>query len=145
MHHINDSNDMANDIKNSDILYINRLTNTIYKDGDILESSIKKDKKDTQRDIVFDIFARILVKSSEQRKVLYHVIFDKQEYTRKILSNKLSELYGKSARTWERAIDYLFGRRILRADRNRIITIPIDYDLSLLDLDSVKSVIIHIN
>lgn len=136
---------MANDIKNSDILYINRLTNTIYKDGDILESSIKKDKKDTQRDIVFDIFARILVKSSEQRKVLYHVIFDKQEYTRKILSNKLSELYGKSARTWERAIDYLFGRRILRADRNRIITIPIDYDLSLLDLDSVKSVIIHIN
>ena len=56
---------MANDIKNSDILYINRLTNTIYKDGDILESSIKKDKKDTQRDIVFDIFARILVKSSE--------------------------------------------------------------------------------
>lgn len=145
MYRINDSNDMANDIKNSDILYINRLTNTIYKDGDILESSIKKDKKDTQRDIVFDIFARILVKSSEQRKVLYHVIFDKQEYTRKTLSTRLSELYGKSARTWERAIDYLFGRRILRADRYKVITVPIEYDLSLLDLDSVKSVIIHIN
>lgn len=145
MYRINDSNDMANDIKNSDILYINRLTNTIYKDGDILESSIKKDKKDTQRDIVFDIFARILVKSSEQRKVLYHVIFDKQEYTRKTLSTRLSELYGKSTRTWERAIDYLFGRRILRADRNKVITVPIEYDLSLLDLDSVKSVIIHIN
>lgn len=136
---------MANDIKNSDILYINRLTNTIYKDGDILESSIKKDKKDIQRDIVFDIFARILVKSSEQRKVLYHVIFDKQEYTRKTLSAKLSELYGKSTRTWERAIDYLFSRRILRADRYKVITVPIEYDLSLLDLDSVKSVIIHIN
>lgn len=136
---------MANDIKNSDILYINRLTNTIYKDGDILESSIKKDKKDTQRYIVFDIFARILVKSSEQRKVLYHVIFDKQEYTRKTLSTRLSELYGKSTRTWERAIDYLFSRRLLRADRYKIITVPIEYDLSLLDLDSVKSVIIHIN
>ena len=145
MYRINDSNDMANDIKNSDILYINRLTNTIYKDGDILESSIKKDKKDTQIDIVFDIFARILVKSSEQRKVLYHVIFDKREYTRKTLSTKLSELYGKSPRTWERAIDYLFSRRILRADRNKVITVPIEYDLSLLDLDSVKSVIIHIN
>ena len=145
MHRINDSNDMANDIKNSDILYINRLTNTIYKDGEILESSIRKDKKDTQRDIVFDIFARILVKSSEQRKVLYHIIFDKQEYTRKTLSTKLSELYEKSPRTWERAIDYLFSRRILRADRNKVITVPIEYDLSLLDLDSVKSVIIHIN
>ena len=145
MYRINDSNDMANDIKNSDILYINRLTNTIYKDGDILESSIKKDKKDTQRYIVFDIFARILVKSSEQRKVLYHVIFDKQEYTRKTLSTRLSELYGKSTRTWERAIDYLFSRRLLRADRYKIITVPIEYDLSLLDLDSVKSVIIHIN
>ena len=145
MYRINDSNDMANDIKNSDILYINRLTNTIYRDGDILESSIKKDKKDTQRDIVFDIFARILVKSSEQRKVLYHVIFDKQEYTRKTLSTRLSELYGKSTRTWERAIDYLFGRRILRADRHKVITVPIEYDLSLLDLESVKSVIIHIN
>ena len=120
---------MANDIKNSDILYINRLTNTIYKDGDILESSIKKDKKDTQRDIVFDIFARILVKSSEQRKVLYHIIFDKQEYTRKTLSIRLSELYGKSARTWERAIDYLFSRRILRADRHKVITVPIEFTL----------------
>lgn len=136
---------MATDIRNSDILYINRLTNTVYTDGDILESSIKKDKKDTQRDIVFDIFARILVKNSEQRKVLYHVIFDKAEYTRKTLSNKLSELYEKSPRTYERAIDYLFGRRILRMNGHKVITIPIEYDLSLLDLESIKSIVIHIN
>ena len=145
MCHINDSNDMANDIKNSDILYINRLTNTIYKDGEILESSIKKDKKQTQQDTIFDIFAKILVHNFEQRKVLYHVIFDKEEYTRKALSNKLSILYEKSPRTYERAIDCLFGRRILRVDRNKVIKVPIEYDLSLLDLDSVKSIVIHIN
>ena len=136
---------MANDIKNSDILYVNKLTNVIYQDGEILETSVKKDKKETQRDTIFDIYARMLVKSSEQRKVLYHIIFDKEEYTRNKLCIKLSQLYGKSSRTYERAIDYLFGRRIIRADRHKILKVSIEYDLSLLDLDSVKSIIIHIN
>lgn len=136
---------MANDIKNSDILYVNRLTNIIYQDGEILETSIKKDKKDSQRDTIFDIYARMLVKNSEQRKVLYHLIFDKEEYTRNKLCIKLSQLYDKSSRTYERAIDYLFSRKIIRADRYKILKVSIDYDLSFLDLDSVKSIIIHIN
>ena len=136
---------MNNDIKNSDILYVNKLTNIVYKDGDILETSIKRDKKDTQRDIVFDVYARMLVRNSEQRKVLYHLMFDKEDYTRNKLCVKLSQLYGKSARTYERAIDYLFGRRIIRADRYKTLKVIIEYDLSLLDLESVKSIIIHIN
>lgn len=142
---IKTNDDMTNNIRNSDILYVNKLTNVIYQDGEILETSVKKDKKDTQRDTIFDIYARMLVKSSEQRKVLYHIIFDKEEYTRNKLSIKLSQLYGKSSRTYERAIDYLFGRRIIRADRHKILKVTIEYDLSLLDLDSVKSIIIHIN
>lgn len=133
------------DIKLSDILYVNRLTNTVYSDGEILETNISKSKKDTKRDIIFDIFARILTKNGEQRKVLYHIIFDKEEYNRNTLSKKLSSLYDKSSRTYERAIDYLFTRRIIRADRHKILKVTIDYDLSLLDLDEVKSVIIHLN
>lgn len=131
--------------KNPDIIYVNRLTNVCYRDGDILETSYTKTKKDTPRDIIFDIFARILTKNGEQRKVLYHLIFDKEEYNRNNLCKKLSTLYGKSTRTYERAIDYLFGKKLLRTDRNKTIKVPIDYDLSLLDLENVKSIMIHIN
>lgn len=136
---------MNNKDKTPDIIYVNRLANVVYKDGEILETFINKAKKDTPRDAIFDIFARIITRNSEQRKVLYHLIFDKEEYTANALSNKLAKLYNKSARTFQRAIDYLYVRKIIRADRHRILKVPIDYDLSLLDLDKVKSVIIHIN
>ena len=132
-------------INNADILYVNRLTNTVYVDGDILETNINKSKKELPRDTIFDIFARIITKNGEQRKALYHLLFDKEEYNKSTLCKKLSMLYGKSSRTYERALDYMFGKRIIYNDRHKIIRVTIDYDLSLLDLDNVKSVIIHIN
>lgn len=131
-------------IHNADILYVNKLTNTLYIDGDILETNISRAKNDLPRDTIFDIFARIITKNGEQRKVLYHLLFDKAEYNKSTLCKKLSVLYGKSSRTYERALDYLYGKRIIYNDRNKIIHVALDYDLSLLDLENVKSVIIHI-
>ena len=135
---------MVREDKTPDIMYVNRLSNVVYKDGEILETFIAKAKKDTPRDAIFDVFARVIAKNGEQRKVLYHLMFDKEEYTTNSLSKKLSELYGKSNRTYQRAVENLNLRRIIKYDKHRVLKLPIDYDLSLLDLDSVKSVIIHI-
>lgn len=132
-------------MKTPDIIYANKLTNVILKDGEILETVIKRNKKDLPNETIFDIFARIITKNGEQRKVLFHVIFDKEEYNRYSLSKKCSLLYGKSDRTYQRAIDYLFGRKIIYQDRHKTLRVPVEYDLSLLDLDKVKSVIIHID
>lgn len=132
-------------INNADILYVNRLTNNVYVDGEILETTIGKSKKDLPKDTIFDIFARIITKNGEQRKILYHLLFDKEEYNKSTLCKRLSMLYGKSSRTYERGLDYMFGKRIIYNDRNKIIRVTLDYDLSLLDLDNVKSIIIHIN
>lgn len=136
---------MKDSLSNKDILYVNRLLNIVYSDGEILETNISRIKKETPRETIFDIFARILTKNSEQRKVLYHITFDKEDYTRISLCKRLSLLYGKSDRTYSRAIDYLFGKRIIIQNKHRILKVPIKYDLSLLDLDNVKSVMIHIN
>lgn len=136
---------MKDSLSNKDILYVNRLLNIVYSDGEILETNISRIKKETPRETIFDIFARILTKNSEQRKVLYHITFDKEDYTRISLCKRLSLLYGKSDRTYSRAIDYLFGKRIIIQNKHRILKVPIEYDLSLLDLDNVKSVMIHIN
>lgn len=136
---------MDTNLNKADIIYVNRLLNIVYKDGDILETTIAKIKKETPRETIFDIFARILTKSSEQRKVLYHLIFDKEDYTRPALCKRLNLLYGKSDRTFHRAIDYLFGKKIIYQDRHKILRVPVEYDLSLLDLDNIKSVMIHID
>lgn len=136
---------MCKELNKADILYVNKLSNIVYTDGDILETSINKSKKDTMRDTIFDIFARILTKNSEQRKVLFHIIFDKEEYNRNSLCKKLNMLYGKSTRTYERAIDYLFGRKLIYYNKHKALQVPLDYNLDLLDLDNIKSIIIHIN
>lgn len=136
---------MKDSLSNKDILYVNRLLNIVYSDGEILETNISRIKKEIPKETIFDIFARILTKNSEQRKVLYHITFDKEDYTRISLCKRLSLLYGKSDRTYSRAIDYLFGKRIIIQNKHRILKVPIEYDLSLLDLDNVKSVMIHIN
>lgn len=136
---------MRNDIHNANILYVNRFENKVLVDGEILETHVAKSKKDSPRDTIFDIFARILVKNKEQRKVLYHVMFDKEDYTNKKLCDKLQLLYGKSARTYQRAIDYLCSIRIIKHNRYKVLKVNADYDLSLLDLDNFKSIIIHID
>lgn len=146
---IKDSNVMCNDNKKalraSDILYVNRLTNVVYQDGEILETTYRKAKKDTLTEAIFDVFARMLTRSGDERKVLYHLIFDKAEYTKNSLSKHLSAIYFKSERTYQRAIDDLLNRRFIQQSKSRILKVPIDYDLSLLDLENVKSIIIHIN
>lgn len=136
---------MSNSVKSCDILYYNRLTNVVYKDGEILETNISHSNKDTRRDTIFDLFVRILVKNSEQRKILYHVMFDKESYTRAKLCKKLSLLYDKSEKTYSRALDYLYAKRIIIQDRYKTLRVPIEYNLALLDLDNVKSIIIHID
>ena len=127
-----------------DIIYVNKFRNIVYKDGEILETDVKK-SDDNVEDTIFDIFSRLLIKNGEQRKAFYHVVFDKKEYTKSTLSKHLAELYGKSERTYVRAIEYLYKRRILYTDRYGKINVSLDYNLSLLDLDNVKSIIIHIN
>ena len=77
-------------LANSDILYINRLTNRVYKDGDILETYVKKAKKALPRETIFDIFARILTRCGEERKCLWHLMFDKEEYTKNGLAKALN-------------------------------------------------------
>ena len=130
--------------KQSDVLFINRLTNVVYRDGEILETIINKKKNDTIKDVIFDIFARVITRNGEERKVLYHIIFDKEDYTNKKLTERLSQLYGKSTKTYQRAIDSLCLRKIIKHNRHKVLNAMTDYDLSLLDLDDVKSVIIHI-
>ena len=97
---IKDSNVMCNDNKKalgaSDILYVNKLTNVVYQDGEILETTYRKAKKDTLTEAIFDVFARMLTRSGDERKVLYHLIFDKAEYTKNSLSKHLSAIYFKS-------------------------------------------------
>lgn len=127
-----------------DIIYVNRLRDIVYRDGEILETDIKKSDDDTIEDTIFDIFSRLLIKSGEQRKAFYHIIFDKKEYTKNTLSKHLKDLYGKSERTYIRAIEYLYKKRIIYNDKYGKIHVPLDYNLSLLDLDNVKSIIIHI-
>lgn len=127
-----------------DIIYVNRLRDIVYRDGEILETDIKKSDDDTIEDTIFDIFSRLLIKSGEQRKAFYHIIFDKKEYTKNTLSKHLKDLYGKSERTYIRAIEYLYKKRIIYNDKHGKIRVPLDYNLSLLDLDNVKSIIIHI-
>ena len=126
-----------------DIIYVNKLRNIVYKDGEILETDVKK-SDDNIEDTIFDIFSRLLIKNGEQRKAFYHVVFDKKEYTKSTLSKHLVELYGKSERTYARAIEYLYKRRIFYNNRYGKINVSLDYNLSLLDLDNVKSIIIHI-
>lgn len=130
--------------KQSDVLFINRLTNIVYRDGEILETIINKRKNDTIKDVIFDIFARVITRNGEERKVLYHIIFDKEDYTNKKLTERLSQLYGKSTKTYQRAIDSLCLRKIIKHNRHKVLNAMTDYDLSLLDLDDAKSVIIHI-
>lgn len=132
-------------LANSDILYVNRLTNTLYRDGEILETNVKRSKKNTPRETIFDIFARILTRSGEDRKVLWHLMFDKEEYTKIRLAARLAALYDKSSRTYLRSIDDMLRRRIIVQTKNKILQVPIEYDLSMLDIDNVKSIIIHID
>ena len=129
---------------NSDILYVNRLSNTVYKDGEILETVYAAKKTDTIKDTIFEIFSRILTRNGEQRKVLYHLMYDIAEYNKNSLSKHLKELYGKSDKTYTRAIDYLISRRIINITKYKVLQMNIDYNLSLLDLDETKSIIIHI-
>ena len=129
---------------NSDILYVNRLSNTVYKDGEILETVYAAKKTDTIKDTIFEIFSRILTRNGEQRKVLYHLMYDVAEYNKNSLSKHLKELYGKSDKTYTRAIDYLISRRIINITKYKVLQMNIDYNLSLLDLDETKSIIIHI-
>lgn len=127
-----------------DIIYVNRLRDIVYRDGEILETDIKKSDDDTIEDTIFDIFSRLLIKNGEQRKAFYHIIFDKKEYSKNTLSKHLKDLYGKSERTYIRAIEYLYKKRIIYNDKHGKIRVSLDYNLSLLDLDNVKSIIIHI-
>ena len=40
-------------LNQSDILYVNRLTNVVYQDGEILETNVNKSKKATHIETIF--------------------------------------------------------------------------------------------
>lgn len=131
-------------MSNNDILYVNRLSNTVYKDGEILETIYAPKKNDTIKETIFEIFSRLLTRNGEQRKVLYHLMYDIAEYNKNSLSKHLKDLYGKSEKTYTRAIDHLIVRKIININKQKILQMNIDYNLSLLDLENTKSIIIHI-
>lgn len=131
-------------MSNNDILYVNRLSNTVYKDGEILETIYTPKKNDTIKETIFEIFSRLLTRNGEQRKVLYHLMYDIAEYNKNSLSKHLKDLYGKSEKTYTRAIDHLIVRKIININKQKILQMNIDYNLSLLDLENTKSIIIHI-
>lgn len=131
-------------MSNNDILYVNRLSNTVYKDGEILETIYTPKKNDTIKETIFEIFSRLLTRNGEQRRVLYHLMYDVAEYNKNSLSRHLKDLYGKSEKTYTRAIDYLIVRKIININKQKILQMNIDYNLSLLDLENTKSIIIHI-
>ena len=51
--------------KQSDVLFINRLTNVVYRDGEILETIINKRKNDTIKDNYFTKRAKSGIKNRE--------------------------------------------------------------------------------
>jgi hypothetical protein len=135
--------DMSNNVANDKILYVNRYTNVIYNENDLLELDVKKKSKEVISEVVFNLYSKVLLNSYEQRLVFYHLTYDKEEYTITKLCKFLENKYDKSERTYRRAIDTMFGKGLLKLN-NRILYIHPDYDLSLLDLDNVKGIMIHI-
>lgn len=130
-------------IANDKILYVNRYTNVMYNENDLLELNIKKKSSELTSEAVFNLYAKILLKNYEQRLVFYHLTYDKEAYTINKLCKFLESKYDKSDRTYRRAIDYMFNKGIIKSD-NKILYIHPDFNLSLLDLDNVKSIMIHI-
>lgn len=127
----------------NNILYVNKYTNTCYNEEQILETNIKSAKDKTTVDTIFELYARLLTRSEEQRLVFYHLTFDKDAYSVSKLIKVLSEKYNKSDRTYRRAIEYLLRRRIIYV-KDTILYINMDYNLSVLDLEKVKGIMIHI-
>jgi len=135
--------EMSANFVNDKILYVNRYTNIAYGEKDLLELDVKKHSKELISEAVFNLYAKVLVSNYEQRLVFYHLTYDKEEYTITKLCKFLESKYDKSDRTYRRAIDVLFGKGILKMN-NRILYIHPDYNLSLIDLDDVKGIMIHI-
>lgn len=134
---------MSNSIADDKILYVNRYTNIVYNENDLLELNIKKNSQKLISEEVFNLYSKVLLNNYEQRLVFYHLTYDKEAYTINKLCKFLESKYDKSDRTYRRAIDAMFGKGLLKVN-NRILYIHPDYNLSLLDLDNVKGIMIHI-
>lgn len=134
---------MSNNVANDKILYVNRYTNIVYNENDLLELDIKKKSKELISEAVFNLYAKVLLNNHEQRIIFYHLTYDKEEYTIAKLCKFLESKYDKSERTYRRALDVMFGKGLLKLN-NRVLYIHPDYNLSLLDLDNVKGIMIHI-
>lgn len=134
---------MGKDNSSNNILYVNRYTNVCYKENEILELNIQKDKDELIKDAIFNLYCRLLTRSGEQRLVFYYLTYYNDEYSIAKLIRVLSNKYGKSERTYRRAIDNMMNRRVLYV-KNNILFINMDYNLSILDLDNIKSIMVHV-
>ena len=134
---------MSNNFANDKILYVNRYTNIVYNENDLLELDIKKKSKELISEAVFNLYAKVLLNNHEQRLIFYHLTYDKEEYTIVKLCKFLESKYDKSERTYRRALDAMFSKGLIKIN-NRVLYIHPDYNLSLLDLDNVKGIMIHI-
>lgn len=134
---------MSNRIANANILYVNRLTNQCYVDGEILELTRHTKPNESIKDTVFDLFAKYLTRCEEQKEVYHYLMYEQNTISVPNLCKILSQRSNKSERTYRRAIDNLRRGKIIIISHS-IISCNIDYDISLLDLDDAKSLIIHI-
>lgn len=130
-------------IADSKILYLNRYLNVCYSDGEILELTKIKGKDDTVKDVIFELFAKVLTRCSEQRQVYKYLVYTQNEANVSAICNTLAEKHGKSQRTYRRAIDSLNKGRILSI-KNGVVHLRAEYDLSLFDLDNTKAIVINI-
>lgn len=128
----------------SRVMYVNQFANIFYNANEILDLNLKSSASaNSPIDTIFNLYCRILTRSEEQRLVFYHLTYDKESYTISKLIKLLSDKYNKSERTYRRAIDYLIRRKIIGI-RNNILEIKLEYNLSVLDLDNIKGIMIHI-
>lgn len=134
---------MGKDNSSNNILYVNRYTNVCYKENEILELNVQSGHDELVKDTIFNLYVRLLTKSGEQRLIFRYLLDHKEEYSIAKLIKVLSNDYGKSERTYRRAIENMIKRHILYV-RNGILMINMDYDLSILDLDNIKSIMVHV-
>lgn len=135
---------MNTKLDTANIIYANKYTNVCYTDGEILELIRRKRDNESIKDVIFDLYAKFITRCIEQYHIYKFLTYEESQISVAKLCKILGERYNKSDRTYRRSIDNLVKAKIIFVDKG-IISLNIDYDLSLLDLNDTKSLIIHIN
>lgn len=128
-------------MKDSSAIYVNRDNNTCYHDDEIFETSIETTNA---RHSIINLFSKLLCDSYEESLIFATLVNVNFAFTISAMCKKLSADFGKSERTYRRAIECLLKKNVIQISEGTII-INQDYDISKYDLTNLKSIMIHIN